>query len=90
MNFLTRLVAIAFATLSLSPSVPRAQNAAGPSAPNSDPIYQQLRNITLDSESVNVTGLDLKRDAATFHLHSGIVCFVPAVARKSDRSGLYR
>ena len=51
-------------------------------APNSDPTYQQLRNLTLGSEAVSVTNFDLKRDAGTFHLHSGTVCFVPPVQGK--------
>ena len=48
-------------------------------APNSDPTYQQLRNLTLSGEAVSVTNLTLKRDAGTFHLHSGTVCFVTPV-----------
>ncbi|HKW16545.1 MAG TPA: M1 family aminopeptidase [Terriglobales bacterium] len=51
-------------------------------APNSDPVYQQLRNIALSSESVTVSNLDLKRDAATFHLRTGMVCFVAPVQGK--------
>ena len=58
-----------------------AQNAQ-PLAPNSDPSYQQLRNITLSGEAVTVNNLVLKRDAATFHLRSGTVCFVAAVQGK--------
>ncbi len=53
-----------------------AQNAP---AANSDPTYQALRNLSLGSEAVSVNNLDLKRDAGTFHLRSGTVCFVPAV-----------
>jgi hypothetical protein len=48
-------------------------------APNSDPTYQQLRNLTLSGEAVTVTDFALKRDAGTFHLHSGTVCFVTPV-----------
>jgi Peptidase family M1 domain len=60
---------------------------AGPAAyaqnaPNSDPAYQALRNLTLGNESVNVSNFDLKRDAATFHLRSGTVCFVAPVQGK--------
>ena len=55
-----------------------AQSAA---APNSDPTYQQLRNISL-SESVSVSNLTLVRDAATFHLHSGTLCFLAPVQGK--------
>jgi hypothetical protein len=50
--------------------------------PNSDPAYQQLRNIGLGSEAVSVTNFDLKRDAATFHFTSGTVCFVSPVNGK--------
>jgi hypothetical protein len=60
---------------------------AGPAAyaqnaPNSDPAYQALRNLTLGNESVNVSNIDFKRDAATFHLRSGTVCFVAPVQGK--------
>ena len=55
----------------------RAQVAA-----NSNPTYQALRNLTLSGESVSVTGLDLKRDAGTFHLRTGVVCFTAPVAGK--------
>ena len=53
-----------------------------PAAPNSDPTYQALRNLTLSGESVSVNNLDLKRDAGTFHLRSGSICFVAPVAGK--------
>src|SRR5258708_3051567 len=58
-----------------------AAQAAAPGA-NSDPVYQQLRNIGLSGEAVAVKDLDLKRDAATFHFHSGTVCFVTPVQGK--------
>ncbi|MGD0212983.1 MAG: M1 family aminopeptidase [Terriglobales bacterium] len=51
-------------------------------APNADPTYQQLRNLTLSGEAVSVGNFDLKRDAGTFHLHSGTVCFVAPVQGK--------
>lgn len=50
--------------------------------PNSDPTYQQLRNLALSGEAVNVTSFELKRDAGTFHLQSGTVCFVTPVQGK--------
>lgn len=53
-----------------------------PVAPNSDPTYQLLRNLTLSGESVSVTNFELKRDAGNFHLHSGTVCFVTPVMGK--------
>jgi hypothetical protein len=52
------------------------------SAPNSDSTHRQLRNITLSGEAVSVGDLTLRRDAATFHLHSGTICFVPPVQGK--------
>lgn len=55
-----------------------AQTAAV--GPNSDPTYQSLRSLTLGSEAVSVSNLELKRDAGTFHLRSGTVCFVAPVA----------
>jgi len=57
-----------------------AQNAAP--AANSDPNYQALRNLTLSGEAVSVTNFELKRDAGTFHLHSGTVCFAAPVNGK--------
>ena len=51
-------------------------------APNSDPAYQALRNLTLNQESFNVSNFNLKRDVATFHLLSGTVCFVAPVQGK--------
>ena len=51
-------------------------------APNSHPTYQALRNLTLSGEAVTVTNFDLKRDAGTFHLHAGTVCFAAPVQGK--------
>ena len=50
--------------------------------PNSDLAYQQLRNLTLGSEAVSVSNFELKRDAATFRLRSGTVCFANPVQGK--------
>jgi hypothetical protein len=52
------------------------------SGANSDPTYVALRNLSLGSEAVTVTNLDLKRDAGTFRLNSGTVCFVSPVNGK--------
>ncbi len=41
-----------------------------------------MRNLTLSGEAVSVTNFELKRDAGTFHLHSGTVCFVAPVQGK--------
>ena len=53
-----------------------------PAGRNSDPSYQQLRNLALGGETVGVSNLTIHRDAGTFHLRSGIVCFVVPVAGK--------
>jgi Peptidase family M1 domain len=58
-------------------STARAQSGA-----NSDPTYLALRNLGLGSEAVSVTNFDLKRDAGTFRLISGTVCFAPPVNGK--------
>jgi hypothetical protein len=65
--------------LALVPSAFAADAAPGA---NSDPTYQQLRNLTLGSESVTVSNFTFKRDAATFHLRSGTLCFVNPVQGK--------
>jgi hypothetical protein len=52
------------------------------SGPNSDQTYQALRNVILGAESVSVSNLELKRDAGTFHLRSGTVCFLAPVHGK--------
>ena len=50
--------------------------------PNSDGNYQQLRNISLQGGGINVDKITLKRDAATFQLNSGVLCFVTSVNNK--------
>lgn len=66
------------ATMVFASHTASAQSAA--LGPNSDPTYQALRNLTLGNESVTVTNFELKRDAGTFHLRSGTVCFAAPVA----------
>jgi hypothetical protein len=56
--------------------------AWGQSGGNSDPNYVALRNIGLGSEAFRVANFDLKRDAGTFRLISGTVCFVLPVNGK--------
>ena len=75
------VVALALFTAVLTSHAASAQNVAVP-APNSDSIYQALRNLTLGGDAVSVSNLELKREAGTFHLHSGTVCFVAPVAGK--------
>jgi len=71
------IVLCAVAVMVLAMPAARAQSGA-----NSDPTYVALRNIGLGSEAVQVTNFDLKRDAGTFRLRSGTVCFVPPVNGK--------
>jgi hypothetical protein len=52
------------------------------SGANSDPTYVALRNQGLGPEAFRVTNFDLKRDAGTFRLISGTICFVPPVNGK--------
>ena len=49
---------------------------------NSDPTYQAIRSVTVGTEAVTVNNFTLVRDSATFHLHSGVVCFVTPVQGK--------
>jgi hypothetical protein len=73
---------VVFVCLSASSLPVYAIEPATPMVPNSDPTYQQLRNLSLGSEAVSVNNFDLKRDAATFHLRWGTVCFVAPVQGK--------
>ena len=64
---------------------PAARPAAG--APpagtaNTEPTYQQLRQAGLAGEAFSIHEVVLKRDAGTFTLHSGKLCFVAPVAGK--------
>ncbi len=58
-------------------SVPQAG-----AAPNSDPTYQQLRQIGLGNEALTVHHLVLHRDAGTFTFESGTIAFLAPVAGK--------
>jgi hypothetical protein len=81
MSYLRALRPWAFVCLlALVPSAFAADAAPGA---NSDPTYQQLRNLTLGSEAVTVSNFTFKRDAATFHLRSGTLCFVNPVQARS-------
>ena len=59
--------------------VTTARGQSGVPVANSDPIYQALRNLAVSGESVTVSNVALRRDAGTFHLRSGTVCFVTPV-----------
>ena len=73
-------LSLSLALLILFASISRAQAPAP--GPNSDPTYQTLRNLGLGTESVSVNNLEFKRDAGTFHLRSGSICFVAPVNGK--------
>jgi hypothetical protein len=62
--------------------VPLAAQSVQPGGPNTDPTYQALRHLALSGEAVSVNNFDLRRDAGTFHLHSGTVCFTAPVQGK--------
>lgn len=78
--FVSLQVVVLVTLVLLATTIAVAQNAAP--GPNSDPSYQSLRNGTLGAEAITVSNLDLKRDAGTFHLRSGTVCFVAPVQGK--------
>ncbi|HTU34190.1 MAG TPA: M1 family aminopeptidase [Candidatus Acidoferrum sp.] len=82
MNSFTRLLALACTAILGLVSFANAQTPAAPVGPNSDPTYRQLRDVTLGTEAVTVSNFDLRRDAVTFDLHSGTVCFVTPVNGK--------
>src|SRR5271169_1327226 len=55
---------------------------AGQLSPNADADYLQLRNISLQAQGFTADKVTLKRDAATFQLNSGTICFVGPVRGK--------
>lgn len=67
----------------LNLSAAQAALAAEPaSGANSHPVYQELRRIGLGTSAVTVHELVLQRDAGTFTLHSGKLCFLAPVNGK--------
>jgi Peptidase family M1 domain len=69
-------ISILLVTLLFAPARSAAQSA------NASATYADLRNLALGSESVSISDYDLKRDAGTFRLRSGTVCFVAPVNNK--------
>ncbi len=63
------------------PSIATFAADASSATSNSDPTYQQLRNVSF-GESISISNFDLKRDAARFHFRSGTICFVAPVQGK--------
>jgi len=77
------LLAVSTATgqeVSSRPQQPAA--APAPAAPNSDPIYQQLRQSQLGNVALAVRDLVLQRDAGTFTFRSGTFFFLAPVNGK--------
>lgn len=58
----------------LIPATARPQSSS-----TADGAYAALRNLGLGNEAVTISNYDLKRDAGTFRLRSGTVCFVTPV-----------
>lgn len=56
--------------------------AGAPAKANSDPTYQQLRNVGFSGETSVTNNLVLKRDAATFTFRSGSLYFLAPVNGK--------
>jgi Peptidase family M1 domain len=73
---------VGWVTVLVALSLPLCAADAPVQGRNSDPAYQQLRTLTLGGENVGVSNLTLHRDAATFHLRSGAICFVAPVSGK--------
>jgi hypothetical protein len=80
--FLAFVLSLIGPRLAMVPAWAQTAPGSAPPAANDDRTYQALRNLTLGSEAVSVTNLELKRDAGTFHLRSGTVCFVAPVNEK--------
>jgi hypothetical protein len=74
-------ILLVIATLVGNAPAQTAAQAAAPAA-NSDPSYVALRNGALSGDAVSVSNFELKREAGTFRLHSGTVCFVAPVEGK--------
>ncbi|MGA8224476.1 MAG: hypothetical protein WB780_22715 [Candidatus Acidiferrales bacterium] len=68
------------ATASTQQDEPQTATAA---VPNSDPVYQQLRNITPSGKTIVVKDFVLKRDAGTFTFKSGSFSFLTPVLGKT-------
>ena len=53
-----------------------------PKLPNSNPVYQALRNVTLGQEAFSVNGLVLQRESTRFTFTSGTLCRLAPVNGK--------
>lgn len=69
--------------LSFSSGIAFSQTASvNSAAPNSDPVYLQLRKVALGAEAITVRNTVLKRDAGMFTFSSGTICFLAPVQGK--------
>ena len=60
------------------PSAPVITPAPG-KVPNSNVIYQALRNVSMGGDNVNINNFVMKRDAGKFTFVSGTFCFLASV-----------
>lgn len=79
MNRTSRLTRLFAASLLLAISTCAAGVESSAVAPNSDPIYLQLRTPRMATKSYEVNNARLVRDAGTFVLSSGTLCFLEPV-----------
>jgi hypothetical protein len=73
----------AFLQTGFSAAAPQATAKKAAPVPNSDPVYQQLRNITPGGKTVAVKDLVLKRDTGIFTFTSGNFFFLTPVEGKT-------
>jgi len=73
-------IALLFSSYSLFAAP--TQGSAPAVRPNSDPVYLQLRNIKVGTESVHVKDFTLKKDAGVFVFHSGVFSLLEPVNGK--------
>jgi hypothetical protein len=71
-----------FSILSVSAKASSADQTAGRSLANNDPIYLKLRNIKIGSETIHVKDFVLKKDAGTFTFHNGAFYLLEPVEGK--------
>lgn len=63
-------------------SASRLPTLQAATAPNTDPVYRELREIIPDGKPITVSNLVLKRDAGTFTFKSGTFFFLKPVQGK--------
>lgn len=79
---LFRIIPILGMCLSLAAFGQPPASTSTTNLPNSDPVYHQLRQIGIGSESSAVSNLVLKRDAGTFTFRTGTFYFLAPVEGK--------